>query len=57
MVGLWQDATASTIGTTGEYTNAVELADINGDGRVDILFANGGDYEQPGPPEFSRVFL
>jgi FG-GAP-like repeat len=57
VVGLWRDATATTIGATGEYTNAVELADINGDGRVDILFANGGDYEQPGPPEFSRVFL
>jgi hypothetical protein len=57
VVRLWQDATAATIGATGEYTNAVELADINGDGRVDILFANGGNYEQPGPPEFSRVFL
>ncbi len=57
VVGLWDDATKTTIGETAEYTNSVELADINGDGMVDILFANGGDYEAPGKPEFSRVFL
>jgi hypothetical protein len=55
VVGLWDDATKTTIGDTAEYTNSVELADINGDGMVDILFANGGDYEAPGKPEFSRV--
>ena len=57
VVGLWEDATKTTIGETAEYTNSVELADINGDGMIDILFANGGDYEAPGKPEFSRVFL
>ena len=57
VVGLWDDATKTTIGDTAEYTNSVELADINGDSMVDILFANGGDYEAPGKPEFSRVFL
>jgi VCBS repeat protein len=35
----------------------VELADINGDGLVDVLFANGGDYEMRGLPEPSQVFL
>ena len=45
---LWQDVTAETIGETAEWTNKVELADIDGDGRVDILFANGGDYDKPG---------
>ena len=53
---LWQDVTAATIGTTAEWTNKVELADIDGDGRVDILFANGGDYDTPGEPVPSRVF-
>ncbi|MFO1035880.1 MAG: VCBS repeat-containing protein [Geminicoccaceae bacterium] len=57
VVGLWEDATAATTGKTAEYTNAVELADIDGDGRVDILLANGGNYQEPGPPELSRVFL
>src|SRR3990172_8257168 len=54
---LWEDVTDATIGTTAEWTNKVELADINGDGHVDILFANGGEYDAPGRLEFSRVFL
>lgn len=54
---FWEDATDITIGKTEEWTNKVELADINGDGLVDILFANGGNYDSPGPPEHSRVFL
>src|ERR671911_602657 len=54
---LWDDATKSTIGATKEWTNKVELADINGDGLVDVLFANGGDYDYPGEPTFSQVFL
>jgi hypothetical protein len=54
---LWEDATGTTIGVTKEWTNKVELADINGDGRVDVLFANGGKYDHPGEPAFSQVFL
>ncbi len=52
----WQDATATTIGTTAQWTNKVELADVDGDGRVDIIFANGGDYDTAGTPEPQRVF-
>jgi hypothetical protein len=56
---LWEDATRTTIGeTTGRsWTNKVELADINADGLVDVLFANGGDYEYAGEPAYSQVFL
>jgi hypothetical protein len=54
---LWQDATPTTIGVTADWTNKVELADINNDGRVDILFANGGLYDAPGTPVMSRVFI
>src|SRR5215217_3239549 len=54
---LWEDATATTIGVTKEWTNKVELADINGDERVDVLFANGGKYDHPDEPAFSQVFL
>lgn len=57
MPGLWTDATASTIGEEEDWTNRVELADVNDDGRVDILFANGGDYDGPGDPVPTRVFL
>ncbi|HEU5055841.1 MAG TPA: VCBS repeat-containing protein, partial [Kofleriaceae bacterium] len=54
---LWTDVTDQTIGATGEWSNKVELADLDGDGRVDILFANGGNYNQPGTPEPNRIFL
>jgi hypothetical protein len=54
---LWEDATKTTIGATGKWTNKVELADINGDGQVDVLFANGGNYDYPGEPTFSQVYL
>jgi hypothetical protein len=53
---LWTDATADTIGPTAEWSNKVEIADVTGEGRPDILFANGGDYESPGAPEPLRVF-
>lgn len=54
---IWTDVTGNTIGETEGWTNKVELADINGDGLVDILFANGGEYDAPGTPEFSQIFL
>ena len=53
---IWDDNTAGTIGTTAEWSNKVELADLDGDGWVDILFANGGDYFTGGTPEPQRVF-
>ena len=54
---LWVDATADTIGETKEWTNKVEVADLDQDGRPDLIFANGGDYSTPGKPEPSRVFF
>lgn len=54
---LWVDATTTYLPTTAEWTNRVEVADINGDGRIDLLFANGGNYSSPGNPEPARVFL
>lgn len=54
---LWRDVSAETIGATSEWTNKVEIADINNDGWVDLLFANGGNYDTPGAPVSSYVFL
>jgi hypothetical protein len=54
---LWVDATAATIGATTGWTNKVEIADVDDDGDLDILHANGGLYDRPGPPEAQRVLL
>lgn len=53
----WVDATDETIGGTSEWSNKVELGDINGDGRVDILLANGAGYSSPDGPELSGAYL
>lgn len=52
----WQDATPSCLGTTAEWSSKLELADVDGDGQVDILVANGGDYDQAGTAEPTRVW-
>ena len=54
---LWADVTNEAIGQTRFWTNKVEIADLDGDGRPDLLFANGGDYSTPGTPEPNQVFL
>lgn len=55
--GAWRDVTDEALGETSDWTNKVEVADLDLDGDVDLLFANGGDYESPGTPVASRVFL
>jgi hypothetical protein len=54
---LWFDVTPEALPATAYWTNKVEIADLNGDGRPDLLFANGGDYSTPGTPEPSQVFV
>lgn len=54
---LWEDQTAIYIPKTAEWTNRVEVSDLNKDGLMDLIFANGGNYSEPGEPESSRVFL
>jgi hypothetical protein len=57
LAGAWTDVTGAAIGITADWTNKVELADVDLDGDVDLLFANGGDYDAPGTPVASQVFL
>ncbi|MFN7979810.1 MAG: VCBS repeat-containing protein [Vicinamibacterales bacterium] len=54
---LWVDATADLLPVTASWTNKVEIADLNGDGRPDLIFANGAGYSTPGAPELSQAFL
>jgi len=54
---LWSDVTAEALPATRFWTNKAEIADLDGDGRPDLLFANGGDYSTPGTPEPNQVFL
>lgn len=54
---LWQDATDLYLPETAEWTNRAEVADLDLDGDIDLLFANGGNYSEPGEPEPLRVFL
>nr|MBA3457004.1 VCBS repeat-containing protein [Deltaproteobacteria bacterium] len=52
----WQDATADCLGTTAEWSNKVDVGDVDGDGKVDLLIANGGNYDNAGTPEPVRVW-
>lgn len=40
-----------------EWTNQVSLADINGDGAIDVIFANGGNFSSPGTPQKVRILI
>jgi hypothetical protein len=40
-----------------EWTNQVTFGDIDGDGDLDILFANGGNFSSPGTPQLLRVYI
>jgi hypothetical protein len=53
---LWVEVPGIVPETT-TWTNKVEVADLNGDGRPDLLFANGGDYSTPGKPEANGAYF
>ena len=40
-----------------EYTNQATIGDIDGDGDLDIIFANGGNFSSQGPISTQRVYI
>ena len=55
---LWRDVTDDALGVeTGEWSNKTDLADVDGDGDVDLLFANGSAYNEPGQKQLNGVWL
>ncbi|MEM6990716.1 MAG: VCBS repeat-containing protein [Myxococcota bacterium] len=55
---LWREVTDASLGVeTGEWSNKTDLADIDGDGDVDLLFANGSAYSEPDERQLNGVWL
>jgi hypothetical protein len=51
---LWETATPPSFKKGRTWTNKVDLSDLDSDGDVDILFAEGGNYDTPGKAVRSR---
>jgi len=61
MVGAQQfvqeTATRFPIPNPAEWTNQLTIGDLDNDGDLDIVFANGGGFSTPGSNELVRVFI
>jgi hypothetical protein len=55
----FQDRTSTVFpsGLPDLYTNGVDAADLDGDGDLDLIFANGGNFSSPGAPQALRIFI
>ena len=53
----WVDQTATLFPTISEYTNQLTIADIDGDGDNDIVWANGGGYSSLGALLKPRIYI
>ncbi|MDH3402887.1 MAG: VCBS repeat-containing protein [Acidobacteriota bacterium] len=53
------DETATRFPTPAatDYSNQATVGDLDGDGDLDLVFANGGNFASPGSPQVQRVYV
>lgn len=54
---LQETATRFPVPNPAEWTNQLTIGDVDNDGDLDIIFANGGQFSSPGTPEFLRIYI
>src|SRR5262245_14956920 len=52
-----ETSTRFPIPNPAEWTNQLTIGDLDNDGDLDIVFANGGDFSAPGTPRMVRIFI
>ncbi|MEK6674647.1 MAG: FG-GAP-like repeat-containing protein [Planctomycetota bacterium] len=52
-----ETSTRFPIPNPAEWTNQLTIDDLDNDGDLDIVFANGGDFGSPGTPQLVRIFI
>lgn len=54
----FQDQTAARFpADPNEYTNSVTIGDIDGDGDLDLIWANGGGFSSATTPQILRIYI
>src|SRR5262245_57678292 len=58
MAQQFQDQTASRFPVSpNDYTNQLTIGDLDNDGDLDIIFANGGGFSSPTAPYVLRIYI